>query len=115
MPVLAGFGNPSLGNTSFALDLSASAAGSPIVMLIARGAASALLGSGCSLEIDPITLLASIGTASNEGGFASSPLPIPTSCELLGVQLCAQAVVREDGGPWNGLALPDGLHLVIGD
>lgn len=97
LPVIAGQGLPALGNGSFAVDLTNAEASRPCALVIGATPAafgvvdlSAFLGTGCSLQTDPLVVIAS---ATSGSGAASQPLPIPAGNNLIGLHLYTQWVI----------------------
>ena len=54
-------------------------------------------------------------TVSNQSGFASVKLPIPSDIGIRGGIAYTQAFVLDPLGGWAGIAFSAGLKLLIGD
>ena len=114
VPRLSAFGRPARGRDSYGLDLSGAGNGALGVVMLAARAASVPLG-GCTLHLDPATIVVSVPVVCNAGGFAHLPLPIPAGGGLHGASFEAQAGVLEAGGPAFGLALSGALRTTLGE
>ncbi|MEM7200429.1 MAG: kelch repeat-containing protein [Planctomycetota bacterium] len=109
VPDLTGYGLPSLGNSAFALDLSA-VPNIGVVHLLGASSGRLALPGGCTLLLDPAAPLAAIPQVTNGFGWASLPLPIPDRLWLVRQFLHAQSVVL-DTGLGAGYAMSNGLSL----
>jgi hypothetical protein len=106
-------GTPHVGNRGFVLDLLATRPLSPCLFGIAAATQSLHLGGGCSLYLRDGTVL--LPSSANANGFATVTLAIPMQPALRGWVLYAQGLVLDAGGAFSGLALTNGLHLLVGD
>ena len=126
-PSLVGFGIPSIGNSSFRLDLGGAPAGTPVLVYWSLPATSAplSLGGGCTLYLDPISLLSFVQLGANPiatlsldaGGTVSLPLPIPPFPAIAGFEVATQAVFLDPNGfPLGGVPMTfsAGLSLRLG-
>jgi hypothetical protein len=112
-PHLEGFGKPSLGNMSFALDLSSMRPGAPALLAVSTGSASQQFGA-CTLLVDPLPAI-SLPAMGNSSGFASVRLPVPEIPNLIGLELYAQGIVFDPTGSFASLAASNGLLLRVGE
>ena len=114
LPIALGRGVPWIGQAGFGIEASRLLPQTPTFAFLALGGASLSLGNGCMLHVDPASVFAILGTASNAAGFASVPLPVPDLPALRGVSLWSQAAAADPGGAVAGWSLSQGLRLVIG-
>ncbi|MCA8968864.1 MAG: hypothetical protein KDC95_03745 [Planctomycetes bacterium] len=114
IPVLRGTGGaPTLGNSSFALDLSQ-----------ARANAIAVLGASAApdnIALGPCTLLIQLQTAILEGrqtdasGHLRVPVAVPNNAALIGINVYWQAIVIDpQGSLLSQFALSNGLRTLVG-
>ncbi|MEM7202651.1 MAG: hypothetical protein AAF628_20450 [Planctomycetota bacterium] len=73
-PFLSPFGQPSIGNHSFAVDLTTGIAGAPAVYFLGFGSISAPLPGGCRLLVNPAPPAAAVLGQTNAFGWATLPL-----------------------------------------
>lgn len=110
-PSLRAFGEPSVGNASFAGDLFTDQAG-PVAGGFGFGtqAANVPLPGGCTLLVDgPALLLILV-----DNGFGSVHLPIPAVLSLRGLEVFGQGVLLDPGAP-GGFVTTNGLRFYCGD
>ena len=112
-PQLRAWGRPATG-TPFALDVLNGPANALGVLMLATTVANRELGGGCSLYVQPTSVVVHWPLAPNNIGFASLPVPLPTTPWALGLQFYAQGAVLDPGGPFAGLSFTDGLRVTVG-
>jgi len=118
-PVLAANGLPSLGNTGFALNVTAAPSGEPAWLLAALATAASpfAIGGGCALYLDleSLTALVNAGLVplgpvlTGPAGQATFALPIAPNPALSGLTLHTQAALTGA----SGLSLTNALQLII--
>ncbi len=113
-PVLAPFGAPSIGQSSFALDVLFARPSAPAALPLSLGGANVPLPGGCAIYIDPSLIIGALLTQSNASGFASVHLPVPRNQALMGLTVHVQAGVLDPPAP-RGVALTNGLALRVGE
>jgi hypothetical protein len=96
VPVLAGVGTPTVGNSSFTLALSHGHALSSFIILAGRISAAQVIAGGCTLAVGP-PYMPFTGYLDNAGQ-ASYPLPIPNDINLLGSHVYLQAYINDKQG-----------------
>jgi hypothetical protein len=122
LPVVSGIGDPTLGNTNFAIRLDGGAPGGLTLLWFGTSRSQwggqpvlpldlGLLGApGCTLWTDPAQLTVGVGSAT---GSWSQPLPIPNQASLRFVTVFAQGAVAAPGANPLGLATSAGLAVRI--
>ncbi|MEM7200656.1 MAG: kelch repeat-containing protein [Planctomycetota bacterium] len=109
---LAAFGQPTLGNASFAVDLDGAAPFAPAAVLVSTSPASVAVG--------PCLILVGLGhgaallTRTNARGFATAALPVPSTASVLGAQAFTQGWVLDPTSPLL-VANTAGVALVFGE
>lgn len=113
--VLTPYGVPSIGNGSFALDLTTVRAqpGLPVVFFLSLNEGTASLGT-CQLHVDPQTLFA-VAYGVHDERLTSLPIPIPPMLSLLGASFVAQAAYVDPPSSLGGIAFSIGARVTIGD
>lgn len=114
-PRITSDGRPWLGNTAFGIDLHDLPPFGPAITMIGVIPTNTSLGSGCTLYVDPATVVITAFTLANAHGFAHQPLPIPALAPLLGGRLFTQSVTLDPASPFLGLALTGRLELRLGE
>jgi len=114
-PRLLGFGRPTIGRTSFRLELELAVPAAPTAFVFGVQPANIPLGQGCTLLVDPAWVALIVATVLDGRGYGAVALPIPASPHLAGAELHAQAFVIDASAPFAGLALSNGLRCVVGD
>jgi hypothetical protein len=109
---LTAFGAPRLGETGFHLDVRADAALRPALIGFGLAQANVPLGNGCTLLLQQP--LGSAFWFTDAAGFLHLPVALPQQIALRGASLVLQAAVLDPASP-GGLALTQGLRLVLGD
>lgn len=122
LPAVSGIGDPTLGNTNFAIQLDGGAPGGLTLLWFGTSRSQwagqpvlpldlGLLGApGCALWTDPAQLTVGVGSAT---GSWSQPLPIPNQASLRFVTVFAQGAVAAPGANALGLAVSAGLAVRI--
>ncbi|MAG56326.1 MAG: hypothetical protein CMJ83_08560 [Planctomycetes bacterium] len=119
LPLLSATMPPTIGNTLFTLDVTSGQAGQLtwIFAALAPNPGSSL--GGCTLYLDPLTLLALVnngfsplGPVFTSGAVAVYPAPIPWIPSLAGQSLYLQAVVADLASP-VGFITSNGLQLAF--
>ena len=117
--ITASGGAPQLGNASFQIDAANLVGGTPGFMFIGFaqanlpfGGVNLLVSLSTPFRLFPVT---STGAAGSPGaGTVTFPTPIPNDPLGIGVEVDAQLVMLDSGGP-QGFAATDGLSFVICD
>lgn len=104
---------PFLGSVGFGIDLVQANPTAPAVLGIATASQSLQLGGGCSLYL--AGSLVTLPLATNQAGLARARLPVPLQNSLRGAVLFAQGFVADPQGAFAGLAVTQGLRLLVGD
>ena len=114
--VLVGFGAPTIGSASFAIDLATpvSTTIAPVSFLLAARPGSVTFG-GCTLALDPASVFFTTQGVRHGPGFASMSVPIPPNVSLRGVEFYAVAAYADPPTQLNGLAFSRQARVVIGD
>lgn len=112
-PLLRADFAPFLGHTAFGLRVTSAPASAPVVLAVDFAAAAAPLGGGCTQYLQSPILLQF--AASDAGGAARFPLPVPQLPILLGLHLFAQGVVVDANGALGGVSLTAGMDLLLGN
>ncbi len=115
LPTLTSLGRPSLGNAAFALELVAARPRAPVSMLLSPTSTAIPLGASCTLLVTTGELAVGLPLLASASGVGRTPLPIPFLQTLVGVRFHAQAVIVDPVGPWYGMALSQGVQLIVGD
>ncbi|MEZ5965442.1 MAG: hypothetical protein R3F56_16535 [Planctomycetota bacterium] len=112
-PAARALGLPILGASAFALQLSEARAQSTCVLLLGAARARQTLGNGCTLW--PQGVLLALTQATDLGGTAVAPLPVPATPVLAGSELFVQFAVADPGAAFSGVAaFSNGVHLLVG-
>lgn len=114
--ILAGFGAPTIGSSSFAIELISPTPPTilPVFFLLAALPGSVTFGS-CTLGLDPASVFYTTHRLQFGVGFASMALPIPPSLSLRGVTFYAAAAYVDPPTQVFGLAFSQQARIVIGD
>ncbi len=112
---LTGFGTPTVGNQSFALDFTSTppTAASPVFFFLSLTRGTASIGP-CALVVDPATLFFTAYRL-QINSLASFVLPIPPSTNLFGARFFTQCMFVNPPSNLNGIALSAGVPITIGD
>jgi hypothetical protein len=113
VPRLSAAGRPFLGSPSFGCELTAAAANAACLLAIDVSAAAASLPGGCTLLLQQPRAWSV--TAAARGGAAWFAAPVPASAPLKGLVVFAQAAVLDPAGAFAGIALSNGVRLLIAD
>jgi hypothetical protein len=108
-PALSALGQPHIGSTSFALDVTDAPAQQPVILVLGAAPQQLAIGNGCEVLVQ--TPFAQLATVTNAAGFATLPLPLPNLNSLRGLLVFMQGVAV---GP-TGLALTNGGQARLGD
>ncbi|MBM4063160.1 MAG: hypothetical protein FJ265_18995 [Planctomycetes bacterium] len=113
-PGITTVGRPSPGAATFRLATATFAAGAPTLVAIGLQSGNQALGSGCNLWLaGPWVTSVSVASAAAE---VTTPLPIPASLALRGIELFAQAAVLDPPRALlAGITMSDALRVAIGD
>jgi ELWxxDGT repeat protein len=113
-PTLGAAGLPTVGNQAFAARLENGLGNTAVVLFLGLNQWSVPLGGGClSLVAAPYLLVAVAAT--DGGGSATVPLPLPSDPSLRGGEVFLQALVIDPAGALGGQAsLSPGLRLMLG-
>jgi ELWxxDGT repeat protein len=113
VPALAATGVPATGG-SITASVRDARPGAAVLLGISPQGLRVPWGNGCESYLGlPLSFV--LG-ASNAGGVASFPLPIPDDLSLRGAELRAQGFVVDPGGAFrSALAFSNGLHVLIGE
>ena len=113
VPAIASAGGPSaMGNESYEILVTGALAGAPAVVGLGSNPTTLPL-FGCTLLVDPTSLILQLVGTVDGGGTATFPLPVPDDFNLLGVPLYLQGVVVDPGSPSGIIAFSDGLNIAI--
>ncbi len=115
-PVLTGFGNPTVGNRSFALDFTAAnppTNASPVFYFLSLTRGTSSFGT-CQLVVDPATLFFTAYRL-QLNTLASLALPLPPSTSLFGASFYAQCMFVDPPSNLNGIGFSAGALVTIGD
>lgn len=114
--VLTGFGSPTIGSSSFALELTSPTPTTivPVIFLLAARDGSVTFGS-CTLALDPSSAFYTTHRLQFGVGFASLALPIPPNASLRGAEFFAVAAYVDPPTQFFGLAFSRQARVVIGD
>ncbi len=111
-------GFPTLGNSSFAMQVVDGLGGAPAALMLAAAPSAGIPFFGGTIWVDPLTIavvppLLMSGPAGVPGaGSAQLPLRIPPAAALAGGSLFFQVIVVDQGAPF-GLAMSDGFQIGI--
>lgn len=111
---LTAFGFPWLGHAEFAVRIERAQPGTAVAIMMSASSATVPLPGGCTLRVDPATILASVGGVASSAGNWHVALGIGTDPALVGLQLVFQGVATDAAAP-VGVTLTQGLELVVGD
>ncbi len=113
VPAMATAGGPSaMGNESYKILVEGALAGAPAIVGLGSNNTTLPL-FGCTLLVDPATLILQLVSTVDPGGTATFPLPVPDDLTLLGAPLFLQGVVIDAGSPSGVIAFSDGLNVAI--
>ncbi len=114
--ILTGFGTPSIGALSFAIDLASPVPPTtvPVFFILAAAAGTTTVGP-CTLAIDAATIFYTAYRLQYGVGFASMALPLPATVQLYGAQFYAVAAYVDPPTQLNGLAFSQQAKVTIGD